>query len=219
MIIIPTILTSSLQELTETFIHLEPHFDRVQIDIVDGQFASNRTIFPQSLSQIETNLSIDFHLMVRDPSSWIDRCLSGFADRIIGQIELMTDQIAFAEKITQSGKDVGLAVDLATSLEKLNPQSLPLIQVLLLMSVPAGQAGQTLNEDIYAKIGKVNQLRQKTNSNFIICIDGGVSSENIDKLSASGADAVAIGRRLTQGDIPANLEAIRSRLPPPPSAN
>ena len=90
--IIPAILTSDPQELKDLLIRCEDaSVGRVQIDIVDGVFAKNKTIDPSVILNLnlDLNLSLDFHLMVKEPINWIERCVSVGADRIIGQVELM----------------------------------------------------------------------------------------------------------------------------------
>ena len=211
MIIVPTILTSHPQELATTLKRLEPHFDRVQIDIIDGQFAANTTISPEVLKKITTSLKIDFHLMVKHPASWIDRCLP-VADRIIAQIEHMPDQQKFLQQVKNKGARSGLALDLNTPLFRLAPPSLSLAQTLLLMSVPAGFGGQHLNEKIYAKIRQAKTLRHSISISCSIYVDGGVNQENIRHLAQAGADEVAVGRHLTQGNITANLKTLRQAL-------
>ncbi len=212
MKIIPAILTQNFNHLSAQILNLEPFFDRVQIDIIDGQFAPNQTILPETLSQIETNLSIDFHLMVNHPENWIDRCIAGFVDRIIAQIENMTSQIQFVSAVKNQGLNVGLALDLITLPDQLDQNCLPLLDTLLLMSVPAGFAGQTLDQSIYPKIEILKQYRQKTHSNFTITVDGGISTADIKPLAQSGVEEIAIGRRLTTGNIPVNLEEIQKAL-------
>ena len=60
--IVPAILTNDSNELREKLEALDSLVERVQIDIIDGVYAANKTILPDALAEIETNLLIDFHL-------------------------------------------------------------------------------------------------------------------------------------------------------------
>jgi pentose-5-phosphate-3-epimerase len=85
--IVPAILTNDPSELRRLVALCEGVVDRVSIDIIDGKFAANKTIDPSALSEIETSLKIDFQLMVEEPVNWVERCVRGGADRIIGHVE------------------------------------------------------------------------------------------------------------------------------------
>src|SRR5260221_12337308 len=145
MKIIPAILTSDLNELTELEKKAEGVVDRIQIDIIDHKFADNSTVDPSVLKGIKSNLNLDFHLMVKDPVEWVSHCIRSGAkaeDRVIGQIEMMQNQNEFIEKVISSGSLPGLAVDLPTNIDKLDQSVLSKIDVILLLSVPAGFSGQ-----------------------------------------------------------------------------
>jgi ribulose-phosphate 3-epimerase len=204
--IIPAILTNNFSELQEKMLRLENTVERVQIDIIDGLFANNKTVEPQVLEDIETSLFIDYHLMVKEPIEWVERCIRGQADRIIGHIELMRDQVEFVEKVAEAGVKVGLAIDLDTPLASLDKAIITDIDVLLVMSVPAGFGGQKFNKETLLRIADLDELRLHDNSPFTICVDGGITVDVIRKLYENGADEATIGKRAFEGDIKANIE-------------
>lgn len=204
--IIPAILTNSVNELREMLAKCEGNVNRVQIDILDGIFAENVTIDPLYVDVVSTNLLIDYHLMVKEPIEWIDKCVIGKADRVIGQIEMMWSQKLFIEEVKERGLKVGLALDLDTSVEKLDPAVLYAVDVILVMSVKAGFGGQEFNQKVLQKIEELDHIRARDELNFKICDDGGISLENIDEVHADGVDEVAIGKRLFEGDLKENIE-------------
>jgi ribulose-phosphate 3-epimerase len=140
--IIPTILTKSEEDLKRRIKTLEDLVDRVQIDVVDGVFAPNQTLSLEAISQIETSLSLDIHLMVDEPSGWIDKCLQIMSRRVIGQIEKMADQEEFVTEVVQVGMEAGLAVDLVTRIKTLSHQALSSVDLVLLLAVRAGFGGK-----------------------------------------------------------------------------
>lgn len=207
--IIPAILTNDLRELKDLLKRCEGVVDRVQIDIIDGVFADNKTIEPSALVGIDTNLKIDFHLMVKEPVNWVEKCASVGADRIIGQIEMMENQIEFVGKVTEVGLKVGLAIDINTPVSDLDPVVLTNLDVVLVMSVAAGFGGQKFDERALEKISKLDEIRARDDTPYRICDDGGIILEWIDDARYEGADEVSIGRRLFKGNLRENLDRFR----------
>jgi ribulose-phosphate 3-epimerase len=211
--IIPSILTNNPEEVSGVIKSLNdvilPHgfpLDRVQIDINDGSFLGVKTIEPLLLYDIETDLDIDFHLMTKEPATWVEDCVRGQADRIIGQIEKMGDQISFVGKVSEVGAKVGLAVDIETPLDQLDESIMTSLDVILLMSYPAGYGGQKFDEKVLEKIQCLKEMREIDAKPFKICVDGGIDFDNIKKVKMAGADEVTVGKRLIGGDIEANFE-------------
>lgn len=207
--IIPAILTNDIREIEEKLTRAEGVVKRVQIDIVDGVFAANRTIDPSFLGNIEADLSLDFHLMTKEPADWVERAVRGGADRIIGQIEKMTDQVAFIGKVAEVGLSVGLAIDLGTPVSALDPTIITNLDVVLVMAVKAGSGGQKFDERALNKIKQLDELRIRDDTPFRICVDGGETEDVIDETRFAGADEVVIGSRIFEGDLGVNLEKFR----------
>lgn len=212
--IIPAILTSSPQELKDMVSGLEGHAQRVQVDIIDGQFADNKTIDPSSLEEIETNLKLDFHLMVKEPINWVERCVNIAVGkrslrssdlRIIGQIEQMGSQAEFIGKVQEVGAKAGLAIDIKTKVDSLDPAVLNNLDVVLVMSVPAGFGGQKFDTRALDKIKRLDEIRLSDATPYKICVDGGVNTKVMSQLGKAGADEVSVGRRLFEGKIEENI--------------
>ncbi len=206
MKIIPAILTNDLGELTSLENIAEGAVDRIQIDVIDAKFAPNSTIDPAVLKNINTILNLDFHLMVKDPIEWIEHCVAGEKNRIIGQIEYMANQNEFIDTVLNSKSLPGLALDLPTPVDKLDKEVLSKIDVILLMSVPAGFAGQEFNLDVWTKISQIIKIRKDSNLEFKVCIDGGITKELINQMESQGVDEVAVGKRIFEPDLKENLK-------------
>jgi len=206
--IIPAILTASPDELVGMIEACEGKVKKVQIDIIDGQFAENKTIEPTALENIDTRLLLDFHLMTKEPINWVEKCVRGGADRIIGQIEMMQDQQGFVGKVQEVGAYVGLAIDLDTHLSKLDPTILNNLDAVLVMSVKAGLGGQKFEEKVFDKLKKLDEIRSRDETPFKIIVDGGVGEGSIEKLRQIGVDEVAIGKGIFKGDVGENIEKL-----------
>jgi len=86
----------------------------------------------------------------------------------------------------------GVALNPHTSINLLT-DLLSDIDLVCIMSVNPGFGGQKFIENTYKKIANLKDLREQTKSNFLIEIDGGVSTKNARKLIESGADVLVAG--------------------------
>ena len=212
MIVIPSPFTSDINELKNYISQAEnlPAGRQVkveifQIDINDGTFLSNKSVTPEELQGITTNLKLDFHLMVDNPTIWIDRCMAVGAARIIGQTEYMTNERDFVEKCQRVGVKMGLALDINTEISRLDPTILSDLDVILVMDYPAGMGGQVFNDLVLPKIKNLVEIRLTFNYKYHICCDGGINEETAAKVKQAGADEITVGKRLFSGDLAANI--------------
>lgn len=208
--VIPAILTGDIREIQDKIARAEGVVKRVQIDIIDGQFVDNRTVDPSALEVIDTDIELDFHLMTKEPVDWVEKAARGGADRIIGQIEKMSDQIGYLGKVQELGLEAGLALDLDTPVSQLDLTILPNLDAVLLMAVKAGFSGQDFDNQVLEKIKALREIRVRDNAAYRICVDGGVLPENVGKINSAGADEVAVGKRLFEGDLEANIEKYKN---------
>jgi ribulose-phosphate 3-epimerase len=206
MKIIPAILTNDIGQLTTLEKEAENAVDRIQIDVIDNKFADNSTVDPAVLKNISTNLSLDFHLMVKGPIDWIEHCVESKNNRIIGQIEQMENQHTFIDKVKNAGSMAGLGVDLPTPLINLDKSVLSKIDILLIMSVKAGFDHQEFDLTVFDKIKEAVELRRKIDANFKISVDGGVTKLLINQMESLGVDEVFVGKRIFEGNLKENLK-------------
>lgn len=214
--IIPAILTNNMNEFLEMVKRIdeaswadEVALSKIQIDIIDGEFVDNKTIDPINISGIETDLGIDFHLMVKEPVNWVEKCANAGADRIVGHIEMMKSQVDFVGRVQETGLYVGLGVDLDTPLDQLDPVVLTNVDVVLLMAVKAGWGGQKFDPSVLEKIKALDEIRVRDKTPFKICVDGGETEDVIDDSHFAGADEIVVGRRLFSGNIVENINRMR----------
>ena len=201
--IIPVILTKSTTDLESKIRAVEESVKRVQIDIVDGNFAANLTISPEVLSRLETTLSFDIHLMVKKPLTWIEKCHLALADRLISQVEAVDDQEKFIAQVIESGMAAGLAIGLETKLKELNLEALAACDTVLLLAVETGFGGQEFNRSVLGKIKSLKKIREENNFHFKIGVDGGLNQENIRQVALAGADELIVGGAIFQKKDPA----------------
>ncbi len=195
--IVPTILTSDIEDFSHKIDLLKGIVPRVQIDVVDGKFATAKTVDLSAIRDLIDlgDLKIDLHLMVEEPLGWISRCLEIVPDRIVAQMEKMTEPLSFINEIIESGAQVGLALDLETPVENYSEDIYLLADIVVLLGVKAGTGGQGFNPMVLEKIKKMRKILGETGK---IGVDGGLNGENIKLCQKAGANIFYIGTNFWQ---------------------
>lgn len=161
---------------------VKPFAKTVHIDVIDGKFANNTTFHdPAPFAKYTKDLLFEVHLMVEEPIQYIDAWAAAGFRRFIGQVEKMSDQVAFVTKAEEVGY-AGLAIDGPTSLDRLLVPHLDLDTVLI-MTISAGFSGQQFQSE---QLEKVKTLTKETEM-FPVEIDGGVNEQTIADAWKAGA--------------------------------
>jgi len=156
---------------------------RVHMDIGDGMFSEFYSIAPMDL--LETNISkfeTDIHLLVDDPTEYVEESVSIKPVRIIGQIERMGSQNVFLETVAGYGISGGLALKIETSFEEIEREVLGKCKTILLLAIPAGTTGSPFDPRVLDKIRKLRKIYQGS-----ILIDGGINKETYKMITDAGA--------------------------------
>lgn len=182
--ITPIIMESNIEEVKNKLTLLgEKGSKRVHIDIGDGLFSDLLTISPADLQEVDlSKLEVDMHLMVDDPTEWIEESVALKPDRLIAQIERMGSQKVFLESVESYGGEAGLALGLNTPIEEIEKTSLVKCKTILLLAVPTGTTGSPFDERVIEKIKSLRKIYSGK-----ILIDGGINSDTYKKVIEAGA--------------------------------
>lgn len=173
----------------------------VHIDFADNKFVLNETISIDIVSQTPTNLNKEAHLMVAYPLQWIDKLKETGFKRVIFHFESKDDVLECINKIKELGMEVGIALNIDTPIEKIEPFK-DKIDLVLIMAIVPGFQGQPFLPDVFDKI---KNLKEK-NWPVKISVDGAVRDTNAKQIIEAGADQLTVGSYLLKGDIDENLE-------------
>ena len=198
-IIVPAPLDKDLTKFEEDLATVEGFAKRVQMDIVDGKFIPIETVMPEVLLNIETDMEVEAHLMVEEPTEWIDRCVAAGIMGVYGQVEKMSDKLDFITKAEGAGLRTGLAFGLETPLTGLEDW-VNLVDCILLMSHKIGYQGLDFDDKVLEKIKKVREM----SLTVTILVDGGLNEENIKKCLKAGGEKMefAVGSEILEADDP-----------------
>jgi transketolase len=183
--VVPAILVKSREELLAQIEKVKPSVTTVHIDIMDNVFVPNNTIGVESLTNLPSGLSYEFHWMVKNPENWISK-VPGKHKHIV-HVETIFDWSQI-EKARASGGKIGLAINPPTPVEKLYPYlAHKEIEQVLIMTVNPGFSGQKYITDVESKI---QALREKF-PKLEIEVDGGINPETSERASEAGANILA----------------------------
>ncbi len=191
--IVPAILTSSTEELTSQLRIARQLTDRVQIDIIDGEYVDNTTIQPSDI-QKPIDSKIDLHLMVNDVLGYISQCVGLNPHTIIFQfdaLKLQRDISAAIDAIKSAGFRAGIALNPDIQVTTI-AKYISKIDHVLIMGYTAGFAGQKFQREVIEKVTKVRAIRP----DIEIGIDGGVNHQSLKVIASADFDVVNVNTYL-----------------------
>ena len=203
--VIPGILSDDpkfVQREIEALADLDPVPERIQIDILDGEFAPELTIEPNLLHNLTLyDFEVDMHLMTVEPIDFVSEVKD--LDRVrtvIAQIERLHSQAEFIEEVHQCHFEPGLSLDLYTPFESIDHTILHQLAVVQIMGGKAGAQGQSFREIVLDKIREAAQTKQELGLEYEIIVDIGMNPRTIPLVLDAGADSVVVGSYLQKPD-------------------
>ena len=195
-IIAPSILSADFANLGKDVSDvIDAGADFIHFDVMDNHYVPNLTVGPmvcKSLRDYGINAVIDVHLMI----SPVDEIIPDFAQAGANYITFHPEATKHVDRtiklIKDHGCQPGVVLNPATNVSILE-YCLDQIDMVLLMSVNPGFAGQKFIESTYDKIVEVREMIDAVNPSIRLEVDGGLNLENIGKAARSGADTFVAG--------------------------
>ena len=195
-IIAPSILSADFANLGKDVSDvIDAGADFIHFDVMDNHYVPNLTVGPmvcKSLRDYGINAIIDVHLMI----SPVDEIIPDFAQAGANYITFHPEATKHVDRtiklIKDHGCQPGVVLNPATNASILE-YCLDQIDMVLLMSVNPGFAGQKFIESTYDKIVEVREMIDVVNPSIRLEVDGGLNLENIGRAARSGADTFVAG--------------------------
>lgn len=192
----PSLMTMDLDKFKEQITFLNDKVDSYHIDIMDGHYVPNITLSPWFIDEVRkiSTLPMSVHLMVTDPSFWVDQLVAQQCEWICMHAEVL-DGLAFRliDQIHDAGLKAGVVLNPETPIETIFPY-IDLLDKVTIMTVDPGFAGQRFIENTLDKIVDLRELREEKGYHYVIEMDGSSNRKSFKRIDQAGPDIYIVGR-------------------------
>jgi ribulose-phosphate 3-epimerase len=217
------VLSADLMALGAQLALLEEAGVRVaHVDVMDGCFTPMMTVGAPFIKALKTPLLKDAHLMVEEPVAKLGDYAAAGADVITVHVESTRhvhralQQLGGMENANDPARGIvrGAALNPGTPLTAIAPL-LDEIDMIVLLAVNPGWSGQRFIPATERRIAQARKLIASSGRDLLLCVDGGVTRDNIAQVAKMGADLIVTGSAVFDGKSPLDnarfmLEACRS---------
>ena len=188
--------------------------DWLHVDVMDGHFVPNITIGPVVVEWVRkvANIPLDVHLMITDPDKYAPEFIKAGADWVSIHPETCADPNSSLKKIRALGAKASVAVNPDVPLARVE-SCFSDADMVLMMSVFPGFAGQTFIPEVLPKIAALRSLIDERKLTLLIEVDGGIKTDNIDLVVRAGAEVIVSGSGIFKSpDYAATIRAMRMKV-------
>jgi len=202
------ILAADLLHLGDELARLEAAgVGLIHVDVMDGRFCPQMTVGPAFVKALRTPLLKDVHLMVHEPLDKLAEYAAAGADVITVHVEAavhihrVLQKLGTLEYSSGTGRGIarGLALNPGTPLEWLTPALLDEVDMISLLGVDPGWSGQSFAPATLSRVSRVKDLLKAAGRDVLVCVDGGITKENLATVAAAGPDIIAAGSAVFAG--------------------
>ena len=171
--------------------------DWIHLDIMDGVFVPNISFGLPVVEQVSriAEKPLDVHLMIVDPDRYISRFHDAGAGILTVQYEACTHLQRTVTGIRDLGMKAGVALNPHTPVSLL-VNTLPFVDMVLIMTVNPGFGGQSFISDSYHKIRELRRIIDDNGYAVLIEVDGGIDNENAARLIETGVNVLVAGNSI-----------------------
>jgi ribulose-phosphate 3-epimerase len=196
--IVPSVLPADFARLGDEMAALElAGCDRVQFDVMDGQFVPNITFGPDVIAAARkhTALAFEAHLMIRTPELLAPRFVEAGCERLIIHAESVTHLHGTLDLVRSLGVSAAVALNPATPPVAV-AHVLDLVDMVLVMTVNPGFGGQRYLASMEPKIAGMRAMIRDRGLDIDIEVDGGIDPGTIGGAARAGANVFVAGTAL-----------------------
>lgn len=211
--IAPSILSADFTRLGDQIAELEAAGgDQIHIDVMDGSFVPNITMGPLVVAAARrvTDLPLDVHLMIVEPDRHIPAFAEAGAQTITVHVEACRHLHRIVQQIRQAGASPSVALNPHTPAVMVR-EVLPLVDMVLVMTVNPGYAGQAFIAETLPKIRELRDMIELMGLSVDIQVDGGIDPVTTSQVVNHGANVLVAGTSIfgAEGGIRAGIKALQ----------
>ena len=208
----PSILSADFSVLGDEIKSLEQAgADLIHVDVMDGHFVQNITMGPPIIKMIRkcTKLPFDVHLMISPVEKYIKTFADAGSDIITIHPEATDNLKRAVGTIKSLGKKAGVSLNPKTPISALM-DVINDIDLILIMSVNPGFAGQSFMGEVLPKVTELRKLINDKKLKIDIEIDGGINFETAPLAVKAGANILVSGTTIFSGSLKDNIQKLRN---------
>jgi len=204
------ILTADLLSLGSELRLLEETGAKVvHVDVMDGVYCPRMTAGPPLIRALKTPLLKDVHLMIAEPLGKVAEYVAAGADIITFHPDASThphrvlQEMGKMENANDAGRGLirGVALNPGSPLQVLEPL-LDGLEMVLLLAVNPGWGGQQFAKSTFSRIERVKEMIRNSGREILLCVDGGITRNNIAEIVRTGTDLIVAGSAIFDGKAP-----------------
>ena len=185
----PSILSADFRRINEEIRQVEKYCDLIHVDIMDGIFVPPVTVDASFVRSINTKVPLDVHLMVHEPSEqYMKDFIDAGAYSITIHEEACRDPSQQINFIKSSKRKACISIKPDTPLGKIK-KYIDMVDMVLIMTVEPGWAGQKFMEAAMPKVRELRSLRPALD----IEVDGGITPLTARTAFENGANVFVAG--------------------------
>jgi len=213
----PSVVCADLSQLGNQVKLLdEAGVDLFHWDIMDGVFVHNFCLTPDLITACRpfTKKPFDVHMCIADPASFIPEVVATGSDIISLQYESTPHIFRAVQSIHKAGRKAGVVISPKTPLTDLE-YLLGDLQMVTVMTVDVGFAGQTFLDPMLDKIRKLREMIEARHLDVDIQVDGQINDKTFKSVIDAGANVLVVG---TSGlfnldeDLSLGVQKLREKL-------
>ena len=196
--IVPSVLPADFSRLGEEWGALEAAgVDRIQWDVMDGNFVPNLTFGPDVIAACREHVDVMFeaHLMVANPDELLPNYIEAGCQMAIVHVETTAHLHRTLGNIRELGCRPAAALNPSTSLDSVS-SVLDMLDMVLIMTVNPGFGGQAYIPTMESKVTDLARLIDEGGFDVDIEVDGGISASTIAGPASAGANVLVSGSAL-----------------------
>jgi ribulose-phosphate 3-epimerase len=175
--------------------------DAIHVDVMDGRFVPEITIGSVIVEAVKrvARRPIDVHLMIMEP----ERHLQSFARSGASSMTVHVEAVTHLQRVVQQIK--ALRVRAAAALNPGTPLGviesvLPDLDMVLLMTVNPGYAGQEFIASVLPKVRQLRSWIEERGLELDIQVDGGINESTAPRTVDAGANVLVAASAIFKGE-------------------
>ena len=171
------------ENIDEIFSKVGFYPDYIHVDMVDKTMNSN--LQPPELKKFSEikrkwpNHRIESHIMSVEPLKYVDEFCK-YSDVIYFHNEINEDKNLVKNAIINNGKKPGIVIHASKNYKDIDNIIKNYDEILLLCIEHPGTSGQKFLNETFTILNNINHVKYR--SKFLLCVDGGLSQENIKQI-------------------------------------